>query len=468
MTSTTASPISIHDMPVEILAKILVLTVDRALPADPKKFPVYLTRITSRLRNVAMDTPEIWRFLTTTCRIYELAHDSLVNKPYMDFISWWSERLGNRNQFSLRFQVDFVTPKEYTGWVDLKGPTLRSLVDFIARARYLEIEGRGLKFLLKDSEGSAYSGGLPVSCVESIEITATKDPADNGPGFKADLSVALRLFEIPALRKLVLSQLRLRHIPSSNDSPSKVPCEALWRQLTHIKVSLVISLPQWRRFIRNCTSVESAWINLKLRESPNDGADGLPVTTLPHLRELIMGVGCEFKVGDIFKPIYLPALKTLLFAGPPLSLDDFHRLVEVAPSLERMRLATSFPVDENKILGFPDKSAALANHAPRLKYLILDIPDNPEFETSLRGYVDNMRRSGWLNRQTGALRLDFYCVSTTQPINQAMEDIQQHLDLPENRLENVRMTLRRMVKMEGKKSSDTPFWDLWHDFGADF
>lgn len=122
MTSTTASPISIRDMPVEILAKILVSAVDRALTADPKKFPLYLTRITSRLRSVAFDTPEIWRFLVTTCNIYELRHDSMVKKSYIDFICWWSKRLGNRNQFSLRFRLDFVTPKEYTGWVSLGGP----------------------------------------------------------------------------------------------------------------------------------------------------------------------------------------------------------------------------------------------------------------------------------------------------------------------------------------------------------
>lgn len=467
MTSTTASPISIRDMPVEILAKILVSAVDRALTADPKKFPLYLTRITSRLRSVAFDTPEIWRFLVTTCNIYELRHDSMVKKSYIDFICWWSKRLGNRNQFSLRFRLDFVTPKEYTGWVSLGGPELRSVVDFIARARYLKIESRGIKFLLKTIEGSGYSAGLPVSCVESIEITAPRGRTGSGSGYKADLSAALRLFKIPALRKLALSELRLRHVPSSNDSPAKVACETLWSQLTHIKVALVIDLGQWRRFILICTTLESAWINLKLPESTNDDANGLPVSTLPHLRELVIGIVCEFEVGNILESIYLPALKTLLFAGPPLPLDDFHRLVEITPSLERMRLATSFPVNESEIVGFPDKSTALATHAPHLKHLILDIPDNPEFETSLREYIDDMRRSGWLKRETGALRLDFYC-ALTQPTGQAMEDLQQYFDLPENRLESVRITLRRMRTIEDQKSSNSPFWDLWHDFGADF
>ena len=108
--SSSSTMTSINDMPVEILANILVSTVTRALTGD--ETPLYLTRITSTLRNVALATPDLWQFLFTTCRIYSLRHDTLVPASYVHFLGWWSNRLGNRNQLALRFNVDFVTPKE--------------------------------------------------------------------------------------------------------------------------------------------------------------------------------------------------------------------------------------------------------------------------------------------------------------------------------------------------------------------
>lgn len=467
MTSTAASPISIEDMPVEILAKILRATVGRALAvdSDSKAFPVpvYLTQITSRLRNVALDTPEIWQFLVTTCKIHELRSNSMVKQSYLDFLHWWSKRLGNRNRFCLQFHIDPVSPKEHTGWTALDGPTLHSILEFIARGRYLEIEDRTVMYLLKSVDQCAYYRDVPPALsAESINMEATRLRPSYREEHKTELSEVLRLFEMTALRRIVMNELRMRRAPLSS------ACRNMWGQLTHIKVTLVTHLEEWTTFIRSCTSVESAWITLKLQEHEDDGNNSVPPNTLPNLRELAMRIDCQFEVWEIFEAIHLPALKTLLLAAQPMSLDDLHTLADSTPSLERLRLAATFPVNERYRVRFPENSTALATHAPRLKRVMLDVPHVNEFDNALREYIDDMRSSGWLRGQTDTLRLDFYCAWMVDPANRWMEDLQQYLDMPENRMDNVRITLRAVAKAEGELFSDSPLWEMCHDLGAEF
>ena len=317
---------------------------------------------------------------------------------------------------------------------------LRSIVDFIARARYLEVESRGVKFLRTNLQGS---GVFPVSRVESMGMN---DFAD------AEIGEFMGLFRIPALRKLALCDPTLRHVAH----------QGLWSQLTHIRVSLAITLEQWRTFIRDCAAVKSAWITLNIGQSTSAKHS---THAIPNLHELAINVAGD--VGDIFDSIHLPALKTLLLAAPSLTLDGLHGLLESTPLLDRIRLSTIFPIsDHEPWMDFPKKTGSLAHHAPYLYHLMLDVPNIP---ISLRDYVDGMGRSGWLkgpwvNRPL--LRVDFHWLCREEEI---MSDLEQYVHLPRDGLEQVNITVRARAETVETNSSDTiPFWDLWYDLGAEF
>jgi hypothetical protein len=426
----------ISDMPFEILANILTSTVTRALTRDEN--PLYLTRITSTLRTVALATPELWQYLFTKCRIH--SDTLMVPASYIHFLGWWSDRIGNRNQLALRFDIDFVAHKEERRWVTLDRPILCSIVDFITRARYLEVESRGVKFLSESLQGSGMS---PVSRAQSMGMNGIAD--DN-----AEMGEFLGLFRIPALRKLTLCDPTLRDVAH----------QGIWSQLTHIRVSLVITLEQWRTFIRDCASLESAWVTLNLSRKSTSVKH--PMHPISNLHELAIKVDSD--VGDIFNGIRLPALKTLLLAAPSLTLDGLHALLEATPLLERIRLSTIFPIsDHEPWMEFPKESTSLAHHAPHLHHLMLDIPDIP---ISLRHYVDGIGRSGWLKGPwvNGPLRFDFYWLYGAA---ETMRDLEQYLH--SSGIEQVNTTVRERVETIAEtNSSDIPFWDLWYDLGAEF
>jgi hypothetical protein len=327
---------------------------------------------------------------------------------------------------------------------------------------------------------------------------------------------------MPALRKICLRNLSL-HDPIGTDITHpevRFAFAMMWARLTHVHLTLRVTVATWQTFIRGCTSLESGRFYVFLQDGLDDedmdiesdftleDKAGPIFICLPNIRELsfvIEYTDDEDDTGKIFDNLYLPSLKTLLLWCSIMTLKSFHRLLGATPNVEQIRLCSFFPavsvddsdsstgpfsVDHEYYLHFPNldgkgnsgqgNSGRLGHYTPHLKKIMLDVPKTPQYKRSVRGYLRNMLSSGWLKGpwKNGPLQAEFYWIWLSERTDQwpLIQDLKRSLADGTFRLGNEDsedVDIRARVKYDltdltNYVGEDVPLWKQWFCLEAEF
>ena len=531
-----------NHLPPEIISKIFVAVLDitpiakrlKETLRSASKMPMLLCHVSSFWRHIALTTPELWEHLCTFIPIYSVEEPNegtmeideiLVWKQDLEFLTWWSRNImPGRNAFALRLHLDHCSlsrtlsspDQESCAMTLFTAEDLPILLNLASRARYLDTDSTFFPFfqeLIPPAFPNAeiYTIGTHFPFLESFVLTEIE------PYTKYDLHFQrIPFHNMQALRKIYLTNLSL-HDPIGTGIAHPGVRDAfrmMWARLTHIHLTLRVTVACWQTFIRGCTSLESARLHLFLHDGLNDEViDNDPDLTLedkagpnficlPNIRELsfvIEYADDEDDPGKLFDNLHLPSLKTLLLWCDVLTLKSFHRLLGATPNVEQIRLCSLFPAvsvddldasmkifSDGHYLYFPQLdgkgnsrqvNGRLAHYAPHLKKIMLDIPNTRQFKKSVRGYLRNMLRSGWLKGpwKKGPLRVEFYWIWLSERVGRwpVIQDLKQHLAEGTFRqgdgdCDNVDICVRVKYDLTNYQEEDVPFWQRWFRLAAEF
>lgn len=480
----------LETFPVEILREIMVRTVVERYSFSP--LPICL--VSRGLSGVAFSTPELWQNLSIDPKFHQIDHQLLISRDFLEFIARRYGRLGNGNQFALRFKPT-VSRRTFIGknkgLVPLDQQNIALLFQLFSRARHLEIHHDIFFELynLRYPEDSVGRWSLPK--LESLNIVASESEY-----FESQLQKILAFSDMPAVRKISLNTPCLDRLDGTRLLDLFPPLASRsystkWGQLTHICAKFVIThFQDWKAIISDCHSMERAILILELREP-----DGLPppintsVVTHVNLQELDLTISGSRRVNrqasSLFHRVHLPALETFQLRAAHLTFVGFIGLTTAAPSLKRLRLASLFPtsrsesskVDEIHVdfLGFPAITPVrLADHAPQLRHIMIDIPYVARFKQSLRPYIKTLQESCWLEGpwKDGPPRFEFYwsSPSDSKMMKPMVADLYRYLLDSGNGLQ-IEVGLRKWdeaMRTESILGAQGPYWDDWDDIGVTF
>lgn len=476
----------LQTFPIEILREIMVRTVVERYSFSP--LPICL--VSRELCGVAFSTPELWQNLSIDPKFHQIDHQLLVSQDFLEFIARWYGRLGNGNGFALRFKPTICrhTPFEKDqGLVPFDQQKIALLFQLFGRARHLEIHHDVFFELynLPYSDDSVGRWSLPK--LESLNIVRSESRY-----FEFQLQQILAFSDTPALRKISLNTLGLDGTRLLDIFPplASRSYSTKWDRLTHIRAKFTITRFQdWKAIISDCHSMEQAILILELREP-----DGLPspintsVVTHMNLQELDLTISGSRHVNrqasSLFHRVHLPALETFQLHAAHLIFDGFISLITAAPSLKRLRLASLFPTSLPEssnveeigfdLLRFPGITPVqLADHAPHLRHIMIDIPYTARFKDSLRTYIKSLRESCWLEGswKDGPPRFEFYWSSPSDcRMKPMVADLYRYLLGSGNGLQ-IAVGLRKWdeaMRTESILGAQGPYWDEWDDIGVTF
>jgi hypothetical protein len=526
----------------EIISKIFVAVIDITPIAkrlaetlrSTSKMPMLLCHVSSFWRHIAFTTPELWEHLCAFVPIYSIDESDqetmeidqiLVWKHDIEFLAWWSRKLmQGRNAFAMRLHLDHRSLSQtssspaITLFAEEDMPTLLNLA---SRARYLDTDSTFFPFFqelipIAFPDGEIYTVGSHFHFLESLVFTEKESYTKYDRQFQR-----IPFHNMQALRRICLINLSLHdpigtHIthPGVRDAFSM-----MWARLTHVHLTLRVTVATWQTFIRGCTSLESARFHIFLHDGLGDedmdiesdlileDKAGPDFICLPNIRELsfiIEYTDNEDETGKLFGNLHLPSLKTLLLWCNVMTLKSFHRLLGATPNVEQIRLCSLFPavavddsdsstelfdIDHGYYLHFPhlrvdDKGSShqvnighLGHYAPHLKKIMLDVPNTRQFKRSIRGYLQNMLCSGWLKGpwKNGPLHVEFYWIWLSERIDQwpVIQDLKRSLAdrtfWPGTEdSENLDIRARVKYDLTNYEEEDVPLWQRWFRLEAEF
>ncbi|KIM38413.1 hypothetical protein M413DRAFT_30237 [Hebeloma cylindrosporum] len=527
-------------LPPEIISKIFVAVLDITPIAkrlkdtlrSPSKMPMLLCHVSSLWRQIALTTPELWEHLCAFIPVYSVKESDqdateieeiLVWNQDLEFLAWWSRNLmPGRNAFALRLHLDHCSlfrnasspDQESRAMTLFTAEDLPTLINLASRARYLDTDSTFFPFFQELIPPSCPNEeiGVHFPFLESLVLTEKEAYTKYDRHFQR-----IPFHNMQALRKIYLTNLSL-HDPIGTDITHpgvRVAFDMMWARLTHIHLTLRVTVASWQAFIRGCTSLESARLHLFLHDGFDDdahlGTEPAPALKdkasphficLPSVRELsfvIEYTDDEDDTGKLFDNLHLPSLKTLLLWCDMLTLKSFHRLLRATPNVEQIRLCSLFPavaIDDSdastEIFGdgyylyfpqlhgkdnFRQVNGRLVNYAPHLKKIMLDVPNARQFKKSVRGYLRNMLRSGWLKGpwKNGPLHVEFYWIWLPERVNRwrAIQDLKKYLAegafwQGNGDSENMDISVRVKYDLTNYQDEDTPFWQRWIRLTAEF
>jgi hypothetical protein len=444
------TPATIQNIPNELLANIIQL-----VGTENKRFSIFC-RLSLALRNVALNTPGLWNNLSTTC--YVDIRPSLVvyvEPWYIEYLTWWSDRVKDGNNFSLTFNVEICIKTKNKRWTKLKNEIKANIFNLVSRARFLKTNGTGLGFLACWFRSET---PWPLESIVFSSEPCSRKILDGAPGIEPFLWA----FDLPALRKYSVRD--------------RIPCPIhyelelqTWGQLTHIDIKLRTTLSDWRTFIVTLRPLQSARIKMDLcRGDEDDGTkpnDNIQ-HTIADLEELWLEVSCYWDppiVGSVLDGIHLPNLKTFIVDSPRLTIDSLHRLLRNKRLVERIRVSAMFPTvtTNTNLLAFPSNGESLMEYAPNLTRLAIAIPDLDNLSGSVTEYVDSMRQSRWLKGRNEPMQtvLPWSTASTQERIN----NLERHLSL-----HGIGDVVIKSGWLPYREGSDVSRWDHVVDFESQF
>ena len=526
-----------YRLPHEITSKIFVAVIDITPIAkrlnetlrSPSKMPMLLCHVSSLWRDIALTTPELWEHLCAFIPIHMDEPDEdtmeideiLVWKRDLDFLTWWSRNLmQGRNEFALRLHLDHrplprTSPSR--AMTLFAAEDISTILNLASRARYLDADST-LFPLFQQLIPSAFPNGelstveAHFPFLESLVLTEKESHTKYDHQFQR-----IPFHNMHALRKICLTNLSL-YDPIGAEIARHGVQDAfcmMWARLTHIQLTLRVTVASWQTFIRGCTSLQSARIHLFVQDGFTDeDMDTEPDLTfednsdptficLPNFYELSLVVehADDDDTGKLLQNLHLPSLRTLLLWCNFLTLKSFHRLLSATPNVEQIRICSLFPavsvddsdpytelfgVENGYYLHFPQldssgqmKSTSLVHYTPRLKKIMLEVPNTRQFKKSVREYVRNMDRSGWLKGpwKNGPLHVEFYWIWLSERVHRwpVIQDLKRYLaegTLRWNEDENVQdMDIRVRVKYDQtnyEEDEDVPLWQRWFRLEGDF
>ena len=276
-------------LPIEIIAHIFIL----CLPQDPLrhhqpalfKAPLLLCHVCSVWRSISLNTPQLWNNFHHKLRISR----SSLSDPFwgilpssLDFMEWWSKNIRGHS-LSLRLALKWT--KNSSDWP--KNDPNRSvafLFSMFSSVQFLEIEQSYALIVEQQLQPSP-------SQYPNLEFISILEDADDPIGTYSPQGISpwdvsacdFSFFRAPSLKRLVIGNLNFHPDSAPKAQVLFSPCG-----LTHLFVTLTLSLSTWSNFISGCANLEYARIHLKvLRE---DRAATTPTTRfiLPKLRQLII------------------------------------------------------------------------------------------------------------------------------------------------------------------------------------
>jgi hypothetical protein len=285
-------------LPPEIISKIFVAVLDitpiakrlKETLRSVSKMPMLLCHVSSFWRRVALTTPELWEHLCAFIPVFSIEEpdqvtmeidEILVWKRDLEFLTWWSRNLlPGRNAFALRLHLDHYSlsrtlsspDQESAAMTLFTAEDLPTLLNLASRARYLDTDCTFFPFfqdLIPPAfpNGEIYTVGAHFPFLESLVLI------EKEPYTKYDRHFhRIPFHNMPALRKIYLTNLSL-HDPIGRDITHPGVRDAfgmMWARLTHIHLTLRVTVTCWQTFIRGCTSLESARLHLFLHDGLND------------------------------------------------------------------------------------------------------------------------------------------------------------------------------------------------------
>lgn len=493
-----------------------------------------LCHVSSFWRHIALSTPELWEHLCAFIPIFSVEQSDqntmeideiLVWKRDLEFLAWWSRNLmSSRNAFALRLHLDHCSlsrtlsspDQEAHAMTLFTAEDLPTLLNLACRARYLDTDSTFFPLFQElippaFPSGEIYPVGAHFPFLESLVLTEKEKYTKYDRHFQR-----IPFHNMQALRKIYLTNLSL-HDPIGTDITHPGVRDAfvmMWARLTHIHLTLRVTVTCWKTFIRGCTSLESARFHLFLHDGLNDEVmDTDPDLTLedkagpnficlPKVRELsfvIEYTDDEDDTGKLFDNLHLPSLKILLLWCDILTLKSFHRLLAATPNVEQIRLCSHFPAvalddldasteifGDEYYLQFPQLDSKgnsqqvtgrLVHYTPHLNKIMLDVPNTCQFKKSVRGYLQNMLRSGWLKGpwKNGPLRVEFYWIWLSERVIRwpVIQDLKQVLAegsfwQGDGDSENMDIRVRVKYDLTNYQEEDVPFWQRWFRLAAEF
>ncbi|KIM35943.1 hypothetical protein M413DRAFT_428143 [Hebeloma cylindrosporum] len=523
--------------PPEIISKIFVAVLEitpiskriEVTLRSSSKMPMLLCHVSSSWRQIAFTTPELWEHVCAFIPVYVLVDSNddrmqtdqfWVSRKDLEFLDWWSANLmQGRNAFSLRLHLHhFSLPRACkSGAITLlTTEDMTALLKLAGRARYMDVDSSFFPFsedllLTARPNGETYIGGAYFFFLESLVIT------EGGSYKKYDRPFQrIPFHSMQALRKMCLTNLSLHDPLGMNIAQPGVrhAFGMMWARLTHVQLNLHLTVATWQTFIRGCTSLESGRLRLFLLDGEGMDTDhdltledqsGPNYTSLPNIRELSITIEVadeESDIGKLFDNLHLPSLKTLLVWCNFLTIKSFHRLLNATPNVERIRLSSLFPavndsdepmelsdpeVDGGYYLHFPEigekkgrsgqANGRLVHYVPHLKKIMLDVPNTRQFKTSVRGYLDNMVRSGWLKGpwKNGRPQVEFYWIWLPDRLDRwpVIQDLKRCLadgvvGIGDKNAESMDIRARVKYDLTNYDEEEAPLWKRWFRLEAEF
>jgi hypothetical protein len=389
------APATIENIPYEVLTEIMLL-----VGRGDKTLSIFC-RLTQSLRNVALNTPALWTNLTTTCYV-KRSFPIQIEAWYSEYISWWSDRVTQSNQFSLSFKLDISRTEKEKQWVALEGKPKAAIFKLISCARYLETYGTGLGSLAR------WASPEDPWRLQTIVLRPRKELWERGYNFldgPAGIESFLSTFTLPALRKCSISDAT--RCPTLNAPGYETDLEH-WGQITHLDITLEkTTLVDWRMFLVALRSLKRARIRVDVCE--DEESETQPNNAFQHtiadLEELWLYIPCRHDPQRVLDGIHLPNLKTLIVDSPRLTVNCLHRLLQDTPLVQRIRVSAMFPATDTDLVAYPSTGESLMRYAPLLTRLVIAIPDLNKLQQSLTDYVDGMRQSRWLKGRNKGMRM---------------------------------------------------------------
>ena len=449
----------LQNVPAESLSEIIKL----AFKGSSMRSIFSSCHVNQAMRRAALSTPDLWDDLNTVCPIYPSIDGPLIPKSKWDLFSFWCKRVEGSVAFNLDFKISHIALEEFVKdltqggkvveLVCLDGPPLWTVIKLLTCARNLRSDSASLAYLRSRVEAFCNAlGAAPTMeiarndasvfpLLESLRIDNAADTTQGGRGgYDDEIRSFLALFGMPALRKWTLgTRLVLRHAAQNDNVPQSVQFafEVTWGQLTLLEATFDATPTDWRAFFGGLRSLETARIMLKIVDPDDTEQQGVP-TIIPNLKSLWIAIQCDargYSLGSVLDGFHLPALKMLLLKARLLTVDCLHRMLRATPVLEEIRLSSIFPTVnlDTYFVDFPIPSERLITHAPHLQSLAIDIPGINQFEPSLRGYVDGMAESGWLEGQwsSGTLNVQLLWIRDSPSMRRVVYDLREYLGLPE-------------------------------------
>ncbi|PPQ96861.1 hypothetical protein CVT26_006049 [Gymnopilus dilepis] len=455
----------INFLPPELLGRVFEACLPRPLP-DPYKplisssnghTPILLTlsHVCALWRAVAFSTPNLWNNLAYSITIRDSAasdEDSFLGgavvegwlafrKKDIDFLSWWAEKVRGNN-LSLKLESVWATPASSKSLVTIgdflttigvhtRGQSGRlaaqdatfhqwiaPLLGLISRARRLDMEGWLFDFLSTYfGDNSSIDEGLKVY-FSNLEVLSTHDGDLEG---HADLGDCFDM--IPLQRMSKIKALHLNNYVISD--AIAYGTFAFWGRLTLLTAVVNSSFDIWRKFLKSCTSLEIACLEVCLDDYDEISAGHRDTTSdLPNLRQVeICGLDNQ-TAASLFNGLRFPVLKSLTLDGSYLSMENLHRLLKATPELRSLRISMLFPAmttpEEDDLIAltgdlelighvqFPsfggdvqsvdkDFLRPLSFYVPKLEILSLTLPIvHPIHPGFFESWADKMLKCGWL------------------------------------------------------------------------